>query len=558
METAVNWIIDKGAKAFKFIGNKVKNSKFGKKVGAFTESAKEKYKAGKQWVEDKKQAGKQWVEDKKEATHNWVDGKKKFVKDKFDKFGNKVKDKFGFGKDKDKEKQAQNGNPDERTYEQKQADLEKALGEIRPLMQNEELSWDDLKKRLPAIKTKYKMTSCKLVIDVENEAETTAHINAEINPSSKVSGKRKRDTNIEAVADERLEQIAENLENKVIKKSKILKVNKGIFKNSVSLQTLARKTLHQKLPKKIVNKTDINKWLTGKGRLILLQELGPPMAQVLIAEGKQSAPGLNLQPMEFDKISYAPPSSDNSFGDFNGIPGSDTKETVDLYLQKAVKSQGIVPFMKNMGINKQNGTITLDELNKLWNTTTNRDFLKDEFRAADPGKHEWIPSNYIPNVINKANSASDAVKAAQWIDLHHELRTDTSWVIFNPTYARGEITIAGKKFDTLVGHSGALYVEDPTNPGAFKAQTTNQNIWHNELRSAFDSSTTPSDAIGKIEKIFQGTVWNGDQLGSNIYDIYYRSPTGGTSITKDDLSKEQNTNFAEIGEFFKTMKTKYK
>ena len=425
-------------------------------------------------------------------------------------------------------------------------------------MQNEELSFDDVKKQLPAIKTKYKMTSCKLVIDVENEVETTAHINAEINPAGKVLGKRNRDTNIEEVGTQRLEKIAENIENKVIKKSKVLKVKKGIFKNSVPLKNLAKQTLIRELPKKIVNKTEINKWLTGKGRLVFLKELGPAMAKVLIDEGKQSAPALNLQTTEFDNITYDLPDSENSFGDFNGIPGSDTKETVDIDLKTAVKSQGIVAFMKKMGITKQSGTITLNELNKLWNTTTNRDFLKDEFRAADPGKHEWIPSNYIPNVINKANSVSDAVKAAQWIDLHHELRTDTSWVIFNPTYATGEITIAGKKFDTLVGHSGALYVEDPANPGAFKAQTTNQNIWHDLLRSAFDSSTTPSGAIGEIQKIFKSTVWDGSQLGSNIYDIYYRSPTGGNSVNKSQLATQQNTNFTNIDTFFNTMKKQYK
>ncbi|MBN4004322.1 hypothetical protein [Nostoc sp. LPT] len=49
MEKAVDWVIYKGAKAFKKVGNKVKNSKFGKKAGELKDSAKEKYKA---WVTD--------------------------------------------------------------------------------------------------------------------------------------------------------------------------------------------------------------------------------------------------------------------------------------------------------------------------------------------------------------------------------------------------------------------------------------------------------------------------------------------------------------------------
>ena len=105
MEKAVDWVIDKSAKAFKKVGNKFNKSKVGQKFNAAKDTAKEKYKAGKQWVEDKK-----------EAAHNWVDGKKKSVKDKFDKFGNKVKDKFRFGKDKgkqgktDQKNQQDNGN----------------------------------------------------------------------------------------------------------------------------------------------------------------------------------------------------------------------------------------------------------------------------------------------------------------------------------------------------------------------------------------------------------------------------------------------------------------
>ncbi|MDM9583741.1 DUF4157 domain-containing protein [Nostoc sp. GT001] len=101
MEKAVDWVIDKGAKAFKKVGNKVKNSKFGKKAGELKDSAKEKYKAGKQWVEDKKEAGQQWIEDKKEAAKKWVEEKKGAMKDKFGEAGNKVKDKLKFKNKKD-------------------------------------------------------------------------------------------------------------------------------------------------------------------------------------------------------------------------------------------------------------------------------------------------------------------------------------------------------------------------------------------------------------------------------------------------------------------------
>ncbi|MEH1857027.1 MAG: DUF4157 domain-containing protein [Nostoc sp.] len=102
MEKAVDWVIDKGAKAFKKVGNKVKNSKFGKKAGELKDSAKEKYKAGKQWVDDKREAGQQWVNDKKEATEQWVNDKKGALKDKFkqSKLGHKFESAKTWGSKK--------------------------------------------------------------------------------------------------------------------------------------------------------------------------------------------------------------------------------------------------------------------------------------------------------------------------------------------------------------------------------------------------------------------------------------------------------------------------
>ncbi|TAF03408.1 MAG: DUF4157 domain-containing protein [Nostocales cyanobacterium] len=83
METAVDWVIDKGKKAFGKVSNKFNNSKVGKKFNAAKDAAVEKYKAGKQWVEDKKEAAQQWVDDKK-----------KLVKDKYKKIVNKGKEKI--------------------------------------------------------------------------------------------------------------------------------------------------------------------------------------------------------------------------------------------------------------------------------------------------------------------------------------------------------------------------------------------------------------------------------------------------------------------------------
>ncbi|MBN3889245.1 MAG: DUF4157 domain-containing protein [Nostoc sp. JL31] len=177
MEKAVDWVIDRGAKAFKKVGNKVKNSKFGKKAGELKDSAKEKYKAGKQWVEDKKEAGQQWVENKKKS-----------VKDKFDNFGNKVKDKFGFGKDKQKGKQAKNGKANEQTDKQKQTIVAQAVTDAEQILNQQRATPDTIKAKLPQLESKYGLKSAKL----KKDKEGAYYIKVKINPEGDTK-KRKLD-----------------------------------------------------------------------------------------------------------------------------------------------------------------------------------------------------------------------------------------------------------------------------------------------------------------------------------------------------------------------------
>jgi hypothetical protein len=93
---------------------------------------------------------------------------------------------FG-GKDKeDKEKK-----PDERTDEQKQADLDKGVAEATTLLENKELSSVEIKKKLPAIKSIYNMTVLELVTDTKSDTKETDHIHGEINPKKDSAGAEK-------------------------------------------------------------------------------------------------------------------------------------------------------------------------------------------------------------------------------------------------------------------------------------------------------------------------------------------------------------------------------
>lgn len=77
------------------------------------------------------------------------------------------------------------GKPDERTDAQKQQDLEKGLTEAEGLLKNKKLSTEQVKAKLPAIKSKYKMASLEVVTDTKTENQETDHVQGEINPRAK-------------------------------------------------------------------------------------------------------------------------------------------------------------------------------------------------------------------------------------------------------------------------------------------------------------------------------------------------------------------------------------
>ncbi|MDJ0679268.1 MAG: DUF4157 domain-containing protein [Xenococcaceae cyanobacterium MO_167.B52] len=238
---------------------------------------------------------------------------------------------------------------------------------------------------------------------------------------------------------------------------------------------------------------------------------------------------------------------------------------VDPRLKEFFTAKQIVNAMKTIATGDNVHGIDRKELEKLWESTDNRKHLKAAFRNAheeEKGQHEWIPTNFIPNVIERAASEADAEKAAQWIDLHHELRTDTSWVIFNPEQESGTISDAeGNSIKTLVGHTGALYVEDLSNPGNYIQMTVGQGPWHDKLRNAFSSSSNPAGAIKAIQSVFSETVWNGStsSLEKDMYKVvYYRSRSGDKPTSLASLATEQDGNFKEINKWFNKMKGNYR
>jgi uncharacterized protein DUF4157 len=89
-----------------------------------------------------------------------------------------------FGKKKD-------GRPDTRSATQMQEDLRKGVAEADALLAKEDMAPEDVNKKLPGIKSKYRLTKLVIATDSKTEEEETDHIEGSVNPDEK-GGKRKK------------------------------------------------------------------------------------------------------------------------------------------------------------------------------------------------------------------------------------------------------------------------------------------------------------------------------------------------------------------------------
>jgi hypothetical protein len=219
--------------------------------------------------------------------------------------------------------------------------------------------------------------------------------------------------------------------------------------------------------------------------------------------------------------------------------------SADPVLVAAVKSVGIIEFMNKMAAGAIVGGIDRAKLEVLWKVTVNSTWIKDRFRDAAPkgdgdssleGFHEWIPSNMIMAVINRAAGLEDGIDAGNWIEVQNVLRTKTMHVVFNPAKS-SEMHSDGKGL-LIQGHVGSVYLRtfDSSGDPEYSAETTGTNVFHNALRAAFTDSKTIATCIADLEKVAQEWVWRDGN-------------TGGRTIHKDSMFKtgQGANNQVEIG-----------
>jgi phage-related protein len=222
----------------------------------------------------------------------------------------------------------------------------------------------------------------------------------------------------------------------------------------------------------------------------------------------------------------------------------------DEALVNAVTSAGgIIKFLTGIATGRA-GSLTEGEFEAFWTAKqANVDYIKDRFRDAMPAQHEWIPSNFIINIIQRASrqraGEEDTEAAALWVNVQHEWRSSTDNLIFRPIGVRRreftadvplqDGTTERQRMVVLQGHSGAVYAgaEDSGFTSRSVPQTKGQPQWHDELRSFFEASGSISESRASVQSLMRRvtyfaaeTVWEGSSIsGLELFDRY-SSATG--------------------------------
>ncbi|MGX1542747.1 phage tail protein [Streptomyces adustus] len=280
----------------------------------------------------------------------------------------------------------------------------------------------------------------------------------------------------------------------------------------------------------------------GPLREKMLQALGEAALQKLkMPRAGRSADATN----QVNTMQYGVASG--PYGKFAPLPGSGSGVNKDLEATVNAKG-GVIGFLRFVATESSEwNTRVLD----LWTKhKPSKEYLMDLFRRADSGKHEWIPTDYIPAVLARAMShlsQGDKLEAARWVALHHALRSKTEHVIW---------AIQGV---SPSGHSGALwqqYVEDGKTKYKFTL-TNGQDAFHNRLRDIFNqhqgSALQYVSALrARMQDPSNPLIWNGslDNHDPQFLDkpvaALVKTAAGIVQLTVRELGAEQTANFNAI------------
>ncbi len=240
--------------------------------------------------------------------------------------------------------------------------------------------------------------------------------------------------------------------------------------------------------------------------------------------------------------------SENFVMDLEGGGKTPTPELSSAFssIGKGTSHKDIIHLMKTLATGGDVDGITTSRLNELIEATPfNQTWLASKFRFS--GKHEWLPSNMVYEVIKKAETKGKDLK---WIQLQDTLTSDTGDVIFKPSKAKVDAEVDATR-KSLQGHSGAIYGKRVSKSN--KPLTQGQADFHDALRKKFRAATTPKDCVDRLKTVAEAWVWRGEST-SGLSNNHSRGggSTGKTSLST--LKSEQPAAYRRVSEKFEQVK----
>ncbi|MGW1656628.1 hypothetical protein ACWCQD_29575, partial [Streptomyces atratus] len=309
----------------------------------------------------------------------------------------------------------------------------------------------------------------------------------------------------------------------------------------------------------------------SKTRARLVEILGASAKETVREEGLKKVPAESEAATRLEKMNFLP--TQGTYGEFQPFP--EGSKDPDPELVDAVDKVGlggeqykIIAFLRQLVTAGKVGTITWAKFQTIWGSDSgSKEWLKGRFRAVNTGKHEWIPTNYIGDVLQAAmHQKPDLTQALNWVTLHNELRSDTNRVIWQIVDEQGMAVSPG-------GHVGSFYraYEDERGDTRHKStMTKGTDAFHNALRAVFDAyrRKTAGEFVDALTAKLggpEGLIWDGQirELSSEIraakIGALYNAPNGALKeLTVEELAAEQRANFTEIQADFDTARGKLK
>ncbi|MFE6775596.1 HPC2 multi-domain protein [Streptomyces sp. NPDC057702] len=188
--------------------------------------------------------------------------------------------------------------------------------------------------------------------------------------------------------------------------------------------------------------------------------------------------------------------------------------------------------------------VDLTFFTETWADAKVRADVGDKFRSAVDGHHEWIPTEWILAVVERARDVTNYTDGAEWLKVHHGLRSHTQYLVyFNPKAQPRTASKATKKYSIPQGHVGAVYFTGRIGRESFTdhPMTRGRYAFHSSLGSAFKNSSTIKEAVSELRTRMEEWIWNGND--SYPYDIH---PGCKDKDKQAITANDQQRNFSEV------------